>query len=338
MARPLADPSSHDDGADLLDVADLAVELPTGDGLVRPLAGVDVSLRAGQTLAVLGESGSGKTMTARAIMGILPSGGRITRGSIRVDGTDLLALDDDQRRRMRGSTVAMVFQDPMSALNPVLSVGTQIEEVLRVHLGLSRRDARRRAVEMLDLVGIPSAAKRVTHYPHEFSGGMRQRVMIAMALVLEPRLVIADEPTTALDVTIQRQILRLLRDLQSERNMALMLITHDMGVVAEMADDVVVMYAGRVVERAPVRAIFARPAHPYTEALLQAIPGPREVGHRLKVIGGAPPSLLDVPPGCPFHPRCARVTQKCTVALPEEEGVAAGRTSACHHWREVVST
>ena len=239
---------------------------------------------------------------------------------------------------MRGSVVSMVFQDAMSALNPVLSVGAQIEEVVRVHLGLSRRDARRRAIEMLDLVGIPAAAKRVTHYPHEFSGGMRQRVMIAMALVLEPQLVIADEPTTSLDVTIQRQILRLLRDLQQEHGMALMLITHDMGVVAEMADKVVVMYAGRIVERGSAREMFGQPAHPYTEALLRAIPGRQRLGLPLKVIDGAPPSLVDVPPGCAFHPRCQVATGECSVTRPEEHSISEGRTSACHRWHEAVQS
>jgi len=250
----------------VLSVRDLTVEFPTTDGVVSAVNGVDFDLAAGETLAILGESGSGKSVTAQAVMGLIERPGRVVAGSVTYGGVDLLAASAEDRRRVRGSGLAMVFQDPLSALNPVWSVGFQIGELFRVHRGLSRRDARRRAVDLLERVRIPAAAQRVGEYPHQFSGGMRQRVMIAMALALDPKVLIADEPTTALDVTVQAQILELLDDLRAETGMGLLLITHDLGVVAETADRVAVMYAGRIVETGPTDAVLAAPAHPYTEA------------------------------------------------------------------------
>jgi oligopeptide transport system ATP-binding protein len=272
----------------LLEVSGLRVEFRTARGTVTVLDGVDYQLHRGRTLAVVGESGSGKSVTARAIMGILPrKAARITGGSIKLAGVDVLRLPESQRRAVRGARIAMIFQDALSALNPVLPVGFQIVEGCRRKEGLSRSAGRRRAVELMDQVGIPAAAARVDAFPHEFSGGMRQRVMIAMALARDPEVLIADEPTTALDVTIQAQILRLLADLQAERNMGLVMITHDMGVVANTADEIAVMYAGRVVERGSAADIFATPAHPYTRALLGSIPRPELRGLRDRPPGGA---------------------------------------------------
>ncbi|MEU6081519.1 ABC transporter ATP-binding protein [Streptomyces sp. NPDC047108] len=321
----------------LLDVRDLRVEFRTRDGAARAVNGVSYSVDAGETLAVLGESGSGKSVTAQAIMGILDSPpGRVTGGQVLFQGRDLLTMDRDERRRLRGSRMAMIFQDALSALNPVLSVGYQLAEMYRVHEGVSRKEARARAVELMERVRIPAARQRAGDYPHQFSGGMRQRIMIAMALALEPDLIIADEPTTALDVTVQAQVMDLLAELQAEYKMGLILITHDLGVVADVADRIAVMYAGRIVETAPVHDLYKRPAHPYTRGLLDSIPRLDRKGRELYAIKGMPPSLLGIPPGCPFNPRCPRVRDMCRTDLPPLHRVSEDRSSACHFWKETL--
>ncbi|HYH48344.1 MAG TPA: ABC transporter ATP-binding protein [Acidimicrobiia bacterium] len=304
-------------GGPVMSVRGLTVEFATPDGVVSAVNGVGFDLAAGETLAILGESGSGKSVTAQAVMGLIERPGRVTAGSVLFGDRDLLAASAEDRRRVRGSGIAMVFQDPLSALNPVWSVGFQIGELFRVHRGLSRRDARRRAVELLERVRIPAAASRVGEYPHQFSGGMRQRVMIAMALALDPKVLIADEPTTALDVTVQAQILELLDELRADTGMGLLLITHDLGVVAETADRVAVMYAGRVVETGPTDNVLSDPRHPYTEGLLASVPrGQSGREERLRPIAGAPPSLARIPAGCPFHPRCPYVIDQCRTERP----------------------
>ncbi|MET9802189.1 ABC transporter ATP-binding protein [Streptomyces sp. NPDC006368] len=324
----------------LLEVRDLRVEFRTREGTAHAVNGVSYAVDAGETLAVLGESGSGKSVTAQAIMGILDMPpGRITGGSILFKGQDLLTLKEDARRRIRGAQIAMIFQDALSALNPVLSVGDQLGEMFVVHRGMSKKDARAKAVELMDRVRIPAARERAGQYPHQFSGGMRQRVMIAMAMALEPALIIADEPTTALDVTVQAQVMELLSELRRELGMGLILITHDLGVVADVADRIAVMYAGRIVETAPVHDIYKRAAHPYTAGLLDSIPRLHHKGKELYAIKGLPPSLLDIPPGCPFHPRCPRARDLCRVDVPPLHDVlpAAGdRRSACHFWKETL--
>ena len=324
--------------ARLLEVEDLHVEFRTQAGVARAINGASFSLDPGETLAILGESGSGKSVTAQAIMGILDSPpGFVTRGAVRYRGVDLLKLPEEQRRRIRANEIAMIFQDALSALNPVFSVGFQLAELFRVHRGMSRQAAKRRSIELLDLVKIPAARQRINDYPHQFSGGMRQRVMIAMALALDPKVLIADEPTTALDVTVQAQIMGLLAELQRDRNMGLILITHDMGVGADVADRISVMYAGKVVEEAPVLDIYARPSHPYTKALLESIPRLDHKGQQLNVIKGLPPNLIRIPAGCPFHPRCAYARDACRVDPPPPAyDVAPSRTTRCHFWTEVV--
>ena len=326
----------YDPKAPLLEVDDLQVEFHTRDGVAKAVNGVTFTLEEGQTRAIVGESGSGKSVTAQAIMGILETPpARVSNGKIAFRGVDLLPLSFNERRKIRANHIAMVFQDALSALNPVWTVGFQLAELFRVHRGMSRRDARRRAVELLDLVKIPAAAQRVNEYPHQFSGGMRQRVMIAMALALDPEVLIADEPTTALDVTVQAQIMRLLADIQAERQMGLILITHDLGVVADVADDITVMYAGRAVEQANVMDTFASPAHPYTKALLRSIPRLDVKGQRLEVIAGLPPVLTDIPDGCAFAPRCSYAQDICREKRPELLTVTPGRASACHFAKEV---
>ncbi|MFE9658613.1 MULTISPECIES: ABC transporter ATP-binding protein [unclassified Streptomyces] len=321
----------------LLDVRDLRVEFRTRDGVARAVNGVSYTVDAGETLAVLGESGSGKSVTAQAIMGILDTPpGRITGGEVLFRGQDLLKLKEDARRKIRGADMAMIFQDALSSLNPVLTVGDQLGEMYRVHRGLSRKAARARAVELMDRVRIPAAAERVTQYPHQFSGGMRQRIMIAMALALEPDLIIADEPTTALDVTVQAQVMELLADLQREFNMGLILITHDLGVVADVADKIAVMYAGRIVETAPVHDIYKAPAHPYTKGLLESIPRLDQKGRELFAIKGLPPNLAHIPSGCAFHPRCPMAQDVCRTDVPPLAEVSDERRSACHFWRETL--
>ncbi|MFI1964044.1 ABC transporter ATP-binding protein [Streptomyces pathocidini] len=326
-----------EDGGPLLEVRDLHVEFHTRDGVAKAVNGVSYSVGAGETLAVLGESGSGKSVTAQAIMGILDMPpGRIPRGEVLFRGRDMLKMSAEERRRIRGRKIAMIFQDALSSLNPVLSVGYQLGEMFRVHEGLSRKEARAKAIELMDRVRIPAAKERVGDYPHQFSGGMRQRIMIAMALALEPDLIIADEPTTALDVTVQAQVMDLLAELQREFNMGLILITHDLGVVADVADKIAVMYAGRIVETAPVRELYGSPAHPYTRGLLDSIPRLDRKGQELYAIKGLPPNLLKVPTGCPFNPRCPQAQDICRTDIPVLHDVAPGRGSACHFWKETI--
>ncbi|MEV5877719.1 ABC transporter ATP-binding protein [Streptomyces sp. NPDC052101] len=321
----------------LLEVRDLQVEFRTRDGVAHAVNGVSCGVDAGETLAVLGESGSGKSVTAQAVMGILDMPpGRITGGEILFQGQDLLKLKEEERRKIRGAGMAMIFQDALSALNPVISVGDQLGEMFVVHRGMSRKDARGRAVDLMERVRIPAAAQRVRDYPHQFSGGMRQRIMIAMALALEPALIIADEPTTALDVTVQAQVMDLLAELQREYHMGLILITHDLGVVADVADRIAVMYAGKIVESAPVRDIYKAPAHPYTRGLLDSIPRLDQKGQELYAIKGLPPNLMDIPPGCSFHPRCPMAQDVCRTDEPVLYKVSAARGSACHFWRECL--
>ncbi|MGW5043685.1 ABC transporter ATP-binding protein [Streptomyces griseoluteus] len=321
----------------LLEVRDLHVEFRTRDGVAKAVNGVSYGVGAGETLAVLGESGSGKSVTAQAVMGILDTPpARITGGRILFRGRDLLGLKEEERRRLRGAGMAMIFQDALSALNPVLSVGDQLGEMFTVHRGMSRKDARKRAVELMDRVRIPGAAQRVRDYPHQFSGGMRQRIMIAMAIALEPALVIADEPTTALDVTVQAQVMDLLAELRRESDMGLVLITHDLGVVADVADRIAVMYAGRIVESAPVHDIYKAPAHPYTRGLLDSIPRLDHKGRELYAIRGLPPSLTHIPSGCAFHPRCPMARDVCRTDEPPLYPAGPDRVSACHFWRECL--
>ncbi len=335
--RELDDLPGFDPAAPLLDVDRLSVEFRTRDGVAHAVREVSWSVDAGETLGLIGESGCGKSATAQAVMGIVDSPpGFVTGGAVRLRGVDLLALDADARRTTRANEVAIIFQDALSALNPVFSVGFQLAELFRMHRGTTRAEGRKRAVELLDLVGIPDARNRVRGYPHQFSGGQRQRVMIAMALALDPEVLIADEPTTALDVTIQAQILDLLKDLQAERNMGLVLITHDLGVVAQACDRIAVMYAGRIVEQAGVKEIYRNPAHPYTWSLLRSIPRVDVQAQSLAAIEGLPPNLTDIPPGCSFHPRCPFARERCEVDDPPLYDAGIGRGSACHYWKEVI--
>ena len=316
----------------ILEVADLRTWFFTRDGVVRAVDGVSFHVIPGETLAIVGESGCGKSVTALSVLRLIPSPpGRIVSGSIRFAGRDLLGLGEAQMRDVRGNEISMIFQEPMTSLNPVLTIGHQIAETLTLHQGLDRKAALAKAVDMLRLVHIPEARRRIGEYPHQLSGGMRQRVMIAMALACNPKLLIADEPTTALDVTIQAQILDLLLEMKSRLGMAVMLITHAMGVVAETAQRVVVMYAGKVVEEAPVGELFARPRHPYTQGLIHSIPRLDRAGRkvRLEAIPGVVPSLLDPPPGCRFAPRCRFAMAACTRAMPDLREVGPGHKVAC---------
>ena len=314
----------------LLAVDDLRVRFWTNRGIVHAVNGISFDVRAGETLGLVGESGCGKSVTALAAMGILPRAARIPSGSIKLDGRELIGLSERSWRRVRGKEIAMIFQDPMTSLNPVLTVGAQLRESIEEHLDLDRKAARRRSIELLDQVGIPSAADQLKNYPHQFSGGMRQRVMIAMALACEPKLLIADEPTTALDVTIQAQILDLLRQLVSERDTALVLITHDLGVVAGTCERVQVMYAGTLVETGTADELFATPRHPYTLGLLQSVPR-LDLGRRqpLLPIPGAPRNMLSEPESCPFAPRCRFRLDRCTAELPQLEQLDTGQWAAC---------
>jgi len=331
-------------GAPLLQVEDLHVEFRQRSGVVNAVNGISYSLAEGQTLAILGESGSGKSVSAQAIMGILDVPPAVVSGAIRFEGRDMLTMSAEDQRQVRGPGISMIFQDALSSLNPVYSVGWQIGEMFRVHQGASRKEAKKKAVELMDRVRIPAAAKRVDDYPHQFSGGMRQRVMIAMAIALDPRILIADEPTTALDVTVQAQVMDLLKDLQRETGMGLILITHDLGVVNEVADDVAVMYAGRIVERGTVDDVFTDAGHPYTEGLMNSVPQLEAKGGRLQPIVGQPPNLAAIPSGCPFHPRCARRRlgaeaapgRECSTDVPPLRLVAPGREAACHYSEEVL--
>ncbi len=317
----------------LLEIRGLKTHFQTDDGWVHAVDGVDLHVDAGETLCVVGESGSGKSVTAMSVLKLLPMPpGRIVAGQVLWEGRDLVPLSQDEMRKLRGREIGMVFQEPMTALNPVYTVGEQVGESLRLHEGLSRAAALDRAAELLALVHIPQAARRVHDYPHQFSGGMRQRVMIALALACRPRLLIADEPTTALDVTIQAQILDLLAELKERLGMAVLLITHAMGVVAEVAQRVVVMYAGQVIEVAPVELLFERPWHPYTQGLIRSIPridADASRGTRLASIPGTVPSLLAPPPGCRFAPRCAYARDACTRATPALREVGPGHRVAC---------
>jgi oligopeptide/dipeptide ABC transporter ATP-binding protein len=311
-------------------VEDLRVQFWTTRGTVHAVNGISFEVGRGETLGIVGESGCGKSVTSLALLGILARAGRVTSGRALFDGRDLLRLDDAELRKIRGREIAMIFQDPMSSLNPVLTVGRQIREALETHFDMDRDAADRRATELLDQVGIPSARLRLKDYPHQFSGGMRQRAMIAMALACEPQLLIADEPTTALDVTIQAQILDLLRDLVAERDTALILITHDLGVVAGMCERVNVMYAGTIVESGTARRIFEEPRHPYTFGLLESIPrldtGARQ---KLRPIPGAPRNMLSPPASCPFAPRCPNRIAVCVEQLPPLDPIEAGHRAAC---------
>ncbi len=333
-----AQDSNASGAAPLLAVDDLHVEFRMRESTAHVLNGVSYHVRPGETLAVLGESGSGKSVTAQTVMGILDMPpGVITGGSIHYRGQDLLAAGEEQRRQLRGESMAMIFQDALSALNPVYTVGYQIGEQLRLRRGMSRRNATKRAAELLDMVRIPNAKQRVREYPHQFSGGMRQRAMIAMSLALDPELLIADEPTTALDVTVQAQIMDMLDDLRREHDMGVILITHDLGVVAEIADRIAVMYAGRVVESADAEELYRRPAHPYTEGLMRSIPRMDTKESTLDSIRGMPPSLSAIPSGCPFHPRCPRARDRCAVEVPGYHEPEPGRISACHFAEELMS-
>ena len=322
----------------LLDVRDLQVEFRLREGAAKAINGVSFDLREGETLAILGESGSGKSVTAQAIMGILDTPpGFVTAGQVFYRGTDLLKLPEKERQRVRGAEIAMIFQDALSALNPVFPVGWQIAEMFRIHRGFNRADALEKAIGLMKRVRIPAAEERVRAYPHQFSGGMRQRIMIAMAIALDPKVLIADEPTTALDVTVQAQIMDLLKELQDESGMGMILITHDLGVVANVADRIAVMYSGRMVETAGVHDLYARPAHPYTKGLLESIPRLDMKGQTLRAISGLPPNLLAIPPGCPFNPRCRYAIDTCRRVLPPLEPVAPGRAAACHRKQEVYA-
>jgi oligopeptide transport system ATP-binding protein len=309
----------------------------TQDGVVKAVDGVSFYVMPGETLGVVGESGSGKSMTGLSIMRLIPiPPGKIASGEVLLEGRDVLKMSDNEVRKIRGKEIAMIFQDPMTSLNPVLTISRQLCEAIQLHLGMSRDEARARAVDLLNMVGIPNAESRLDQYPHQFSGGMRQRVMIAMALSCNPKLIIADEPTTALDVTIQAQILDLMRTLQSERDTGVLMITHSMGVVAGMADRVQVMYAGHIVETASTEEIFANPRHPYTVGLMKSIPRLDATNkEKLEPIRGLPPDLIDLPDMCPFVPRCNYAREKCEQKNPPLLEVAPGHYSACWFWDEV---
>jgi peptide/nickel transport system ATP-binding protein/oligopeptide transport system ATP-binding protein len=313
-----------------LAISGLATTFATSAGPVHAVAGIDLEVRAGEVLGLVGESGSGKSVTLRSLVRLVRPPGRVEGRAIWQD-RDLLAMPERELRDVRGKEIAMIFQEPMTALNPVLTIRQQIEENLRAHTGLGRTDRSRRALELLDLVGIPSAAERLDSYPHQFSGGMRQRVMIAIALASEPRLLLADEPTTALDVTIQDQILKLLLDLRDRLGMSVVLVTHDLGVVAQTCDRVAVMYAGRIMEVGPVLEVFRNPRHAYTLGLLGSIPSGAAIRQPLRSIEGAPPSPVDLPPGCPFAPRCSFVSAACRGGRPDLIRVGPDHISACVH-------
>jgi oligopeptide transport system ATP-binding protein len=307
----------------LLTVNNLRTSFFSSRGEVQAVRGVSFEVRPGEILGIVGESGSGKSITCMSVLKLLKSTGRIVGGEALFEGQDLLTLDENELRTLRGNDIAVIFQDPMTSLNPTLSVGEQVIETILRHRDISRAEARKRAVELFELVRIPSAERRLKSYPHEFSGGMRQRVMIAMALSCDPKLLIADEPTTALDVTIQRQILGLLKELQLRLGMAVILITHDLGVIAEVTDRILVMYGGMVMEEGAVRDIFAAPRHPYTQGLMASIPDLRETEHkRLSPIPGSPPDMLHPPAGCPFAPRCGHARRQCEAAVPPLYGAA----------------
>ena len=317
----------------LLEVKDLKTYFYTDSGVDKAVDGVTFSLDKGKTLGIVGESGCGKSVTSLSIMRLVdPATGRNEGGSIVFDGQDLLTLPEKEMRKLRGNRISMIFQEPMTSLNPVFTIGDQISESLKLHKGLDKKAARDRAIELLELVGIPEAGKRVDEYPHQLSGGMRQRVMIAMALSGDPELLIADEPTTALDVTIQAQILQLLKDLQEKLHMSIIIITHDLGVIAEMADEVAVMYAGDIVEKAPTRALFDDPKHPYTIGLMNSIPDINDHVSRLRTLEGLVPSLYDMPSGCRFAPRCQFCCPECEAHRINLTTLPDGRQVRCRRF------
>ena len=317
----------------LLEVKDLKTYFYTNSGVAKAVDGVTFSLDKGKTLGIVGESGCGKSVTSLSIMRLVdPATGRNEGGSIVFDGQDLLTLPEKEMRKLRGNRISMIFQEPMTSLNPVFTIGDQISESLKLHKGLDKKAARDRAIELLELVGIPEAGKRVDEYPHQLSGGMRQRVMIAMALSGDPELLIADEPTTALDVTIQAQILQLLKDLQEKLHMSIIIITHDLGVIAEMADEVAVMYAGDIVEKAPTRALFDDPKHPYTIGLMNSIPDINDHVSRLRTLEGLVPSLYDMPSGCRFAPRCQFCCPECEAHRINLTTLPDGRQVRCRRF------
>jgi len=328
--------NSTREGAPLLEVRHLKTYFNTDDGIVRAVDDVSFDVLPAETLGIVGESGCGKSVTAMSLLRLIPMPpGYIAGGEVRLRGENLLALGETAMRRLRGNEISMVFQEPMTALNPVYTVGDQIMEAIRLHQKVGKAEARLRAIRMLEQVGIPAPDQRVDEYPHQLSGGMRQRVMIAMALSCRPALLIADEPTTALDVTIQAQILELMRRLQEELSMAILLITHDLGVVAENADRVAVMYAGRIVEYTDVVTLFEAPRHPYSVGLLESMPGAGERRETLRVIPGTVPAPTAFPEGCRFHPRCPFADERCRTEVPVLESVRAGHDVRCHRWREV---
>src|SRR3989442_10062638 len=320
----------------LLEVRDLRTYFETEDGTVKAVDGITFELKRGETLGIVGESGSGKSVANLSIIRLIPSPpGKIVSGEVIFHERDILLLPEDEVRKIRGRRIAMIFQDPMTSLNPFMKISKQLMEITRLHLGYSTPQAYRHAIEMLELVGIPDARERVDSYPHEFSGGMRQRVMIAMALSCRPELLIADEPTTALDVTIQAQILELIRTLKSETGTSVILITHDLGVVAGMTDDLIVMYAGKVFEQAPTRELFARPGNPYTSGLIRSVPDLTDERGELYQIPGLPPDVAHLPPGCPFAPRCDRAEEICRSEYPPLVQLTSDHYSLCHFAHEV---
>jgi oligopeptide transport system ATP-binding protein len=325
------------DGRPLLEVKNLKTQFFTQDGVVKAVDDVSFYVMPGETLGVVGESGCGKSMTGLSIMRLIPNPpGKIVNGEIIFNGDDIMQMSDNEVRGIRGNEIAMIFQDPMTSLNPVLTINRQISEALQLHLRMNKEQARSRSIELLKMVGIPNAEERIDQYPHQFSGGMRQRVMIAMALSCDPKLLIADEPTTALDVTIQAQILDLMRKLQTDLDTGVIMITHSMGVVAGMSDRIQVMYAGHIVETASTEEIFANPRHPYTVGLMKSIPRlDATKKERLVPIQGLPPDLIDLPDMCPFMPRCNYARQKCEEKNPPLMEVAPGHESACWFWEEV---
>lgn len=318
----------------LLRIDGLRTYFFTEAGVVKAVDGISLSVVKGETLGLVGESGSGKSVTALSVLRIVPRPGRIVGGSVEFDGEDLLAKSEEEMRRIRGSKLAIVFQDPISSLNPVYSVASQLTEIIRLHQGVGKNEALEKAIKILEIVGMPEPEIRIHEYPHQFSGGMKQRVAVARALACEPRLLFADEPTTNLDVTIQAQVLGLMKGLKSQLGMSMVMITHDMGIVADMADRVTVLYAGQVFENAPTNALFESPMQPYTEALLAAVPR-LDQRRTLRVIPGNIPNLINPPSGCRFHPRCRYAVERCTREEPILEEVEPGHTVACHRWREL---